>query len=196
MDCIPLGKNACLQKGDPVRSFIAVDIAEELLPNIVEVQTQITEGKIKFVEPENLHFTLKFLGEITDEKAQDITKKLREICNTFSPFQIHIKDIGAFPSFNYMKVIWIGVESEEFFTLSKLVDSGMGKLGFRQERTIIPHLTIGRVKAPGKKAKLQSQIKALQNTDIGKMTVNSVILKKSELTRKGPIYSDIEEISL
>lgn len=196
MDCVPLGENACHQKGDLVRSFIAVDIAEELLPKIVEVQAQITEGRIKFVEPENVHFTLKFLGEITDEKAQDVIKKLQEICSTFSPFPIHIKDIGAFPSFNYMKVIWIGVESEEFFTLSTLVDSGMGNLGFRQEKTIIPHLTIGRVKAPGNKARLQTQVKALQNTDVGEMTVDTIILKKSELTRKGPVYSNIEEISL
>lgn len=179
-----------------MRSFIAVDVSKELLPKIVEVQTQITEGKIKFVEPENLHFTLKFLGEITDEKAHDVIKKLKEICAAFSPFPIHIKDIGAFPSFNYMKVIWIGVESEEFFTLSKLVDSGMGNLGFKQEKNVIPHLTIGRVKAPGNKATLQSQVKALRDTDIGEMRVGSVILKKSELTRKGPIYSDIEEISL
>ena len=196
MDCVPLGENACLQRGGPVRSFIAVDIGEELLPKIVEVQTQITEGKIKFVEPENVHFTLKFLGEITDEKAQDVIKKLKEVCSTFSPFPIHIKGIGAFPSFNYMKVIWIGIESEEFFTLSTLVDSGMGKLGFRQEKNIIPHLTIGRVKAPGNKARFKAQVKALQNIDIGEMTVDTVILKKSELTRKGPIYSNIEEISL
>ena len=196
MDHLPLGENACMQEGGAVRSFIAVELDEPLIPLVVNLQSQITEGKIKFVEPENLHFTLKFLGDITDKKAQDVLVKMKEICSAFKPFTITIKGVGAFPSLNYMKVIWIGVESEEFYTLSKLVDSGMGKLGFKQERTIVPHLTVGRVKAPGNKSKFRAQVEALQNTVIGDMVVTSVTLKKSELTRKGPIYTNIEEIAL
>lgn len=179
-----------------MRSFIAVDLQKDLIPKVVDVQSQITEGKIKFVEPENLHFTLKFLGEITEEKAHTVITKLKEICTAFTPFSVLLKGAGAFPSVNYMKVIWIGVESEEFYTLSTLVDSGMAKLGFRQERNITPHLTVGRVKAPGNKTRLKEQVQALQDVDIGEMTVASVKLKKSELTRKGPIYTDIEDISL
>jgi 2'-5' RNA ligase len=179
-----------------MRSFIAVDLDENLITPIGEIQSRISEGKIKYVEPENLHFTLKFLGEITEQKAQDVIASLKEVCSSVSPFTIRLKEVGVFPSLNYIKVIWIGTESEEFFTLSQLVDSSMAKLGFRQERNITPHLTIGRVKAPGNKAKLQDQIKALADTDIGEMTVSSVVLKKSELTRKGPIYTDIEEITL
>jgi 2'-5' RNA ligase len=196
MDYLPLGENACLQKGGSMRSFIAVELEEQLLPKVVDVQSQITEGRIKFVEPENLHFTLKFLGEVTEQKAKDVTAKLREICSAFTPFSVLLRGLGVFPSLNYIKVIWIGVESEEFFTLSKLVDSGMGKLGFKQERNIIPHLTVGRVKAPGNKAKFKEQVQALKDVEIGEMTVASVKLKKSELTRKGPMYSDIEEITL
>jgi 2'-5' RNA ligase len=196
MDHLPLGKNACLQKGGSVRSFIAVELAEQLVPKVVDVQSQITEGRVKFVEPENLHFTLKFLGEVTDQKVKDVTAKLKEICSAFTPFSALLRGVGVFPSLNYIKVIWIGVESEEFFTLSKLVDSGMGKLGFKQERNIIPHLTVGRVKAPGNKSRFKEQVQALKDVEIGEMTVTSVKLKKSELTRRGPIYSDIEEITL
>ncbi len=179
-----------------MRSFIAVELDEALVPKVVDVQSEISEGKIKFVEPENLHFTLKFLGEITDKKAQDVTAKVREICSAFKPFPVFLKGVGVFPSLSYMKVIWIGVESEEFLTLSTLVDSGMGKLGFKQERNITPHLTVGRVKAAGNKARLRAQVEALKDLEIGEMTVDSVKLKKSELTRKGPIYTDIEEINL
>jgi len=196
MDHLPLGENACLQKGGPVRSFVAVDLSEDLIPPVVDVQSQISEGKIKFVEPENLHFTLKFLGEITEQKAKDVLTKLKGICSSFKPFPILLKEVGVFPSLTYVKVIWVGVESEEFFTLSKLVDSGMGKLGFKQERNIVPHLTVGRVKAPGNKARFREQIKALQTIEIGEMMVDAVVLKKSELTRKGPIYTNIEEIPL
>lgn len=179
-----------------MRSFIAVDLSKELVPQVVDVQSHISEGKIKFVEPENLHFTLKFLGDITEQKAQNVITKLKEICSAFKPFLVVLKELGVFPSLSYIKVIWIGVESEEFFSLSKLVDSGMGKLGFKQERDITPHLTIGRVKAPGNKARFQEQIKSLTDIEIGEMMVDTVILKKSELTRKGPIYSNIEEIPL
>lgn len=196
MDYLPLGKDARKQKGDVMRSFIAVDLDDELIPKVVEIQTQIREGKIKFVEPENLHFTLKFLGEITEQKARDVTARLREICSAFKPFPILMKGVGAFPSLNYMRVIWVGVESEEFYTLSKLVDSGMAKLGFKQEHETVPHLTVGRVKAAGNKGKLKEQVQALAQAEIGEMTVASVKLKKSELTRKGPIYTDVEEIAL
>jgi 2'-5' RNA ligase len=196
MDCIPLGENACVQKGETMRSFIAVDLSEELIPKVVDIQARITEGKIKFVEPENLHFTVKFLGDITEEKAADVVAKLKEICGAFKPFPITLKTVGAFPSLNYMKVIWVGVESEEFFSLSRLVDSGMGKLGFKQERDLVPHLTVGRVKYPGNKATLKNQVEAVAEVEVGDMMVDSVKLKKSELTKKGPIYTDAEEIRL
>lgn len=179
-----------------MRSFIAVDVSQELVTPITAIQSQITEGRIKFVEQENLHFTLKFLGEITEKKAEDVSENLRKICSAFEPFSIFLKGTGVFPSLAYVKVIWIGVESEEFYTLSNLVDSGMAKLGFRQERNLVPHLTVGRVKAPGNKARFREQIEALKNVEVGEMTVQSVKLKKSELTRKGPIYTDIEDISL
>lgn len=179
-----------------MRSFIAVDLDRSLIPKITDIQARITEGKIKFVEPENLHFTLKFLGEITEQKAQSVISHTREVCSSFSPFTIQLKKVGVFPSLNYVKVIWIGTESEEFFTLSKLVDSSMAKLGFRQEKDITPHLTVGRVKMPGNKSRLRNQIESLADAQIGEMTVSSVALKKSELTKKGPIYTNIEEISL
>jgi 2'-5' RNA ligase len=185
-----------MQKGETMRSFIAVDLNPDLVQPIMDIQSQITEGKIKFVEPENLHFTLKFLGEITEKKAHDVIAKLNEVCAQFEPFSITLKGIGVFPSIKYMKVVWIGVDSEKFFTLSTLVDSSMSKLGFKQERNIIPHLTVGRVKAPGNKAHLQEQIQSLKTVTIGDMVVDKVVLKKSELTRKGPIYTDIEEIAL
>ncbi|MBU7013197.1 MAG: RNA 2',3'-cyclic phosphodiesterase [Theionarchaea archaeon] len=179
-----------------MRSFIAVDLAEELIPTVVDIQTHITEGKIKFVEPENLHFTVKFLGDITEKKGHDVTVKLKEICSAFKPFPITLKTVGAFPSLDYMKVVWVGVESEEFFSLSRLVDSGMGRLGFKQERNLVPHLTIGRVKFPGNKAVLKTQVEALAEVRVGDMMVDTIRLKKSELTKKGPIYTDIEEIRL
>ncbi|MBU7032004.1 MAG: hypothetical protein HXS53_05705 [Theionarchaea archaeon] len=72
----------------------------------------------------------------------------------------------------------------------------MAKLGFRQEKDITPHLTVGRVKMPGNKSRLRNQIESLADAQIGEMTVSSVTVKKSELTRKGPIYTNIEEISL
>jgi 2'-5' RNA ligase len=196
VDHIPLGENACIQKGGIMRSFIAVELEKNLIEKVHEIQTRITEGKIKFVEPENLHFTLKFLGEITEKKVQDVSTSLKEVCSSVSPFTIYIRNVGVFPSLNYIKVIWVGTDSTEFLTLSQSVDSSMAELGFRKERNITPHLTIGRVKAPGNKARLQDQIKTLADTNIGEMEVSSVVLKRSELTRKGPIYSDIEEITL
>ena len=95
-----------------MRAFLAVDVDELLVDKILEVQKQLAEAEaqVKYVEPENLHFTFKFFGDISMEKADEIISLIEGKMNEYKPFEISIKKTGVFPHMGYMRVIWLGVE--------------------------------------------------------------------------------------
>ncbi|MDI6720828.1 MAG: RNA 2',3'-cyclic phosphodiesterase, partial [Candidatus Aenigmarchaeota archaeon] len=106
-----------------MRCFIAVDIPDHLKLKITELQEQLVGYDIKLAEPENLHFTLKFLGEIDD--PDKIAQRLGFLKNKNS-FDIHLKGVGAFPSEKFIRVIWIGVENgEKIINLQKSIDDSL-----------------------------------------------------------------------
>jgi RNA 2',3'-cyclic 3'-phosphodiesterase len=183
-----------------VRTFIAIDVLDgELVDKISQVQKQLmeAEAQVKFVEPQNLHFTFKFFGEISKDKTDEITEMIANKVENFDLFEISIKGTGVFPHLGYIRVVWLGVEDPENF--SKMLmsfDDEFVKMGFRKERSYIPHLTIGRVKGAKNKDVLVEKIKELEEVKIGKMRVDKLVLKESELTPAGPIYTDLKEFEL
>ena len=182
-----------------MRAFLAVDLDEKLQDEVSRVQKRIMEvdAPIKFVETENLHFTLKFLGEISNSKLNDITVTIEDNIEEYQPFELSIKKTGFFPHSEYIRVIWLGVEDPEAYSHIQMdLDEEFVKLGFRKERSYIPHLTIARVKGGKNKEALISIIKEMENVSIGDMIVDKLVLKESELTPAGPIYSNLKEFKL
>ncbi|MEM4723580.1 MAG: RNA 2',3'-cyclic phosphodiesterase [Candidatus Hadarchaeum sp.] len=108
------------------RAFIAIDIDEPLRQKLAEVQNQLREtgGDFKMVEPQNIHVTLKFLGEIPDKKVEDIAEAIKKAVAGIKKFNMEIKKIGVFPNLNYVRVIWAGVEKggEEIIALQKKIE--------------------------------------------------------------------------
>ncbi|MDI6701483.1 RNA 2',3'-cyclic phosphodiesterase [Methanothermobacter wolfeii] len=182
-----------------VRAFLAVDVDEELKDRIIEVQEKLkgADAQIKFVEPENLHFTLKFFGDTGENRLKRIERIVDETISEYEPFRIHIRGAGVFPNPRYIRVVWLGVEDPETFSkLQEHLDTGFSGIGFRPERDYVPHLTIGRVKGPRNREKLADIISDLEEVDIGSMEVREIALKKSELTPAGPLYSNIRVFRL
>jgi len=182
-----------------MRAFMAVEVNTKLVDTIIEVQKVLAEAnaQIKFVEPENLHFTFKFLGEITQQKTDTILNMVEDKAENYRPFNIKIKGVGAFPNPGYIKVLWLGIENPTIFSkIQEDFDEEFVKMGFKKERSYIPHLTIGRVKGVENKELLTNIVKELEDIDIGSMKIDRIILKESELTPAGPIYTDIKEIFL
>lgn len=182
-----------------MRAFLAVDLYEELIEKAFGVQNILKESDaaVKYVEEQNLHFTCKFFGEISEKRKDKISTTVKETLPDYSPFKINVKGIGVFPHPGYVKVIWLGLEDAQYFSqLIKNLDYKFSKLGFKKERSYVPHLTIGRVKSAKNKEALTARIKELEDVDIGTMKVDKLLLKKSELTPKGPVYSTIEEFKL
>lgn len=169
-----------------MRCFLAVDLDEALKPAVVEMQNRL-EGDNKLVEPENMHFTLKFLGEAGDDQVSYVKNIIGGLLKDWQPFEITVKGMGAFPSLSYIRVIWIG--APELHRLQHAVEQALCP-PFGKERDITPHLTLARVRTVQKRNALADFIRANSNAEIGSMAVDKIKLKKSTLTGKGPVYED------
>ncbi len=179
-----------------VRTFIAVDIDDNnVLSKLAEVRDYLvgTKADLKPVATENIHVTLRFIGEIPMTKVQEICDALTSTLK-FKPFTIKIEGLGVFPNIRRPRVIWAGVSrgTEELVKLHDIIEKTLRSLGIPPVREkFVPHVTLARVKSS---KNLQSLIKAIEqfmNTEFGELVVNKVKVKRSILTRSGPIYNDI-----
>ena len=178
-----------------IRSFISVDIEDQYLLNkIALIQEEISEFQgIKLVKRENLHLTIRFLGEISLDQIETIKKILSDIKH--ERFYIKIEKIGAFPSNFNPRVIWIGIirGAENLKEIYRSIEPKIRKIGIRGDKKgFSPHLTIARVKSK-KRSNIAKFIQKKENVSIGTMLVDKIRLKKSILTSKGPIYETLYE---
>lgn len=182
-----------------IRSFLAIDVDNSLKDKITEAQRILEEAdaQVKFVEPENLHFTLKFFGQIDNKMIEELSRIIKEKIVVFKPFKLKIEGVGVFPNKNYMRVIWLGAKNPERFSeIQKSLDKEFKRLGFKKEKSYIPHLTIARVKGGKNKDRLLEKIEELENIRIGEMQIKELKLKKSELKPEGPTYTTIKKFKL
>ena len=151
-------------------------------------------SKSKPVELKNLHFTLQFLGEISEEITQKSIESLKTI--EFSSFDVSLKEIGVFPKSKFPRVIWIGTDEiggNMLIHLSKKVEKALEPLGFFSDKPFKPHITVFRIKR-----RLETYQRELENykmINFGIQKVSNIKLKKSVLSTNGPIYSDLVEVT-
>jgi len=180
-----------------IRTFIAVDIDSEQIESACrEVQKRLmqTEADLKLVDAKNLHFTLRFIGEIPQDIVDRICKELARV--SFESFSIRISGVGAFPSLSRINVVWFGLQKgqEEMTKISLQVEAILKELGVPSDpKSFSPHLTLARVRSSRNRDRLAQEIKSLQAYLGGEMTVRTVRLKQSDLTAKGPVYTTICE---
>ncbi|RLE82668.1 MAG: RNA 2',3'-cyclic phosphodiesterase [Thermoprotei archaeon] len=179
-----------------VRSFIAVDILEpSILDKIESLQRDLMSlgATLKPVERENIHITLYFLGEISLSLVEEVKKVLRSV--VYEPFTIMLEGLGAFPSPGNPRVVWIGVSrgAKELREVYEMIMAKLRKLGFRPDpRGFSPHVTVARVKSKNR-GQLPRYIMTHTSLVFGSMRVESIRLKKSILTSRGPIYETLYE---
>lgn len=184
-----------------IRTFIAVDLDDSLRGKVVDIQSRLEESTdyvLKLVEPENLHITLKFLGDVEEGRIDKVSNAVKEALSGMSPFKIVLRGVGAFPSIKRPEVIWIGLGegAESLIRIMTALEVSLSKIGFpREKREPVPHLTIARVKRPSKDG-ISLLLKSLSDLEIGSMEVSDVKVKSSTLTPTGPIYKDLNVIRL
>jgi len=180
-----------------IRSFISLDLTDErLLDRVTELQQTLlnTGADLKLVERENLHLSLRFLGELPPTILQSVTNIIDTI--TFKPFPIHFHGVGVFPNPRHINVVWIGVRegAEEVSALFNQLEPHLRKLGLPpDQKGFSPHLTIARVKTGRNREKLAKAVESLSDYEIGVASSGPLRLKKSTLTPRGPVYSTLHE---
>lgn len=180
-----------------LRAFIAVEIPEEILQAVGEATAEMRRvigPRVRWVPTQNMHLTLKFLGDITPSNVDMLSQMVRAQAELFPCFDIHVGGLGSFPSLKRPRVIFIGIQAPAALeALQRGIESASHRLGYESEdRGFSPHLTLGRVKQGVTATELQLIRRALEETTIdslGAARVDSVHLYKSDLKPSGSIYT-------
>lgn len=171
-----------------MRIFIAVDLPQEAKDELASVQKQLSAAAAKLSPAHDFHLTLKFLGEITSAKVDAVKNCLSRV--SFKQFTATASGVGVFPSENYVRVVWIGLEPEdEFVQLQKKIDDAL-EMEFPKEEKFKPHITLARVKFVQDKQQFRQQLQQIKAGEV-KFTVDSFKLKRSTLSGKGAVYEDL-----
>ena len=160
----------------------------------IQESLAFTGANLKPVETENIHLTLKFLGEIPQHKVDEVADLVKEI--SFEPFEFMVEEVGVFPNLRRPRTIWAGITIgvSNVTKVFEELDEKLGKLGFeRERRKFHPHLTICRVRSGKNRDQLVGELLRLANQEFGMIGVDRIVLKKSVLTPSGPIYTSLAE---
>jgi len=190
---------------EKIRSFIAVELPRELKLALSQLQEKFKSASsmpVKWVDPGNIHLTLKFLGDISPEITGRITSALEDAARGTKPFDIEVSGLGVFPNIKRVQIIWVGLAGElaKLGQFQKHIEEMLAPLGFPPEAgPFTPHLTLARVRdyaRPDDRLALGELIAGMKFEQKYIINVNAVFLMKSQLTREGPIYSKISVIAL
>jgi 2'-5' RNA ligase len=183
-----------------LRAFIAVEIPHEIQQAIFSKATSVlkktTDSLVRWVPPENMHLTLKFLGDVSPSNVDMLTRVLRAEADSAHCFDMRIGGLGSFPSLRRPRVLYIGVQAPAGLeALQRGVESASRRLGYEsEERPFSPHLTLGRVRQDASASDQQKIRQALENIHIdslGTARVDSVHLFKSDLKPTGSVYTKL-----
>ena len=187
---------------EKIRSFIAVNLNPEIKEYLTSLQAilYIPETKIKWVEKNNLHLTMKFLGYISSEQMELIKLILKEITSRYSPFIIKLSsNMGIFPTYQMPRIIWVGIKEgiSELKGLYNYLEDNLFNKGFpREDKDFSGHITIGRVKFIKDKTNFIQIVKRISVNNLLSQEVGSIDLMESKLTPNGPIYNIITKFPL
>ncbi len=184
-----------------MRAFVALEIpVESVIREIISLQDELkrTEADLKIVGRENLHFTVKFLGEISDWQVREVDKILKSL-DLEGAAAVAIEGVGVFPGLGNPKVIWIGVaegDRGKIVPLAERVIAELRRVGEEDNRPFEPHITIARVRSPDNKQSLASFVRRNSTHQFGSVDLTHLKFKSSVLTPRGPVYADVGDYPL
>jgi 2'-5' RNA ligase len=182
-----------------LRAFIAIEIPHTIQQAVQQATSTLRAelgAFVRWVSPENIHLTLKFLGDVSPTQVDLLTQTLRAEADSVPAFQIHVGGLGSFPNVKRARVLWIGVQAPaEMDALSRGIESACARLGYETEKFgFSPHLTIGRVRqdvSPADIQKIRRALEAATIDSLGTARVDSVQLFKSDLKSGGAVYTKL-----
>lgn len=189
----------------PIRSFIAIELPADVRSELEKLQGSLKSARFDFarwVPAENIHVTLKFLGNISPARVNDIVDVVKELSREFEPFELEIGGIGAFPNLKRPRVLWIGLggDIDRLQTLQGSLEERLARLGFTKEsRGFTPHLTLARLREnmSPEQRRAFSDLIAGRSVWLGcRFVVDCISLMKSQLLPSGAVYTRIARTKL
>lgn len=190
---------------EQIRTFIAIELPEEVKEYLVKLQDNlkaIDPRCAKWVNPDSIHLTLKFLGNVDTEKLDSIINVMEGIARNTAPFELAISELGAFPNLKRVQIVWVGIDAkmEQLRNLQNDLDTRLVKIGFPGEnRSFVPHLTLARVKEHVSPMTRLALGEAIAQTKLQQrliIPVSSFKLIRSQLSREGAIYTPLYSAEL
>jgi len=184
-----------------IRAFLAIELPDALRPRLALVQEELKRSRadVRWVQPGNIHLTLKFFGNVPDDEIDSLALAARQVAEQEAPFQLQVTNAGAFPSPKAPRVVWLGLGGD-MASLTRLfyrLEKAFAALGYLPEgRAFNPHLTLGRVKSPSNREKLALMLEKLPPLDWPAFTVKELILFQSVLSPQGSKYTPLKVIPL
>lgn len=183
-----------------LRAFIAIELPQPIQEAIEKQTSRLRQaagdGLVRWIPPQNIHLTLKFLGNIAASHMDFLKQLLHQTADSHQPFDVQIGGIGSFPNSKLPRVLWAGVHAPaDLASLQKNIEAGAARLGYEKEaRPFSPHLTLGRVRQgidPRDLQKISAALNGIQIGNIGSARVDAVHLYKSELRPEGSLYTKL-----
>lgn len=181
-----------------IRAFLAIDPPEEILKEVGAVQNRLKNlirGEIRWVRPEGIHLTLKFFGDIAENAIADISVAVEKAAAGARPFSLAIGGTGVFPDTHRPRVLWLGMDGDvaRLLTFQEELERELRMIGFPgEERPFLPHLTLGRIKAPKGLLGLAKALESGERCTAGRFLATGLSLFKSELTPRGAVYTKLK----
>jgi 2'-5' RNA ligase len=185
-----------------LRTFIGLDLGKTIRDKAVALQESLARAgsDVKWVEPENLHVTLLFLGEVDDRDVPAVCRAVAECCQQLQPFTMSVEHLGCFGNPRRPRTVWVGVGegADEVVGLHDALEAVLLELGCyrREERQYTPHVTLGRVKGGAPQDALATLLAKKADWQGGAVGVREVLVMSSELTPQGPVYSVLSRARL
>ena len=177
-----------------MRVFVAVEVIDDHILQKIKSMQESFSFKAKPVRLDQIHFTLQFLGEISENKTEDVKKALGTV--SFSKFDLTIIGSGAFPNTRNPKVVWLGVDKDGKERMSRLandVNEILGAIDLKNEKPFKPHLTVFRIK--NRIGDITEELLKSKDTKFGTQLISQIVLKKSDLSPNGPEYTNLGTVS-
>jgi len=186
------------------RAFVAVDLNTEVLDQLAQVMDGLREeigGTVRWIPVENMHLTLKFLGDVSLSNVEMLKKIIQTASAGHPMFAVSVGGVGAFPTVQQARVVWAGVEGPaELMSVQRMIDLETARLGYASEpRPFKPHLTLGRVVrniSPKEALKIAQVLKEKKVGFLGVAQVREVHLYRSDLQPNGALYTRIFSVPL
>ena len=183
------------------RVFIAVALDAPLREAIADLERRLEDAgaRLRWVKPENLHFTLRFLGHISDAELNRVRTATREASRGVAAFKISLAGVGAFPTARRPQVVWVGIGggADTLRELAARLDDTLARQRFPKEpRGFHPHLTLARVKEPRLQGDIGPALGQFEGLEVGEQEVRSLLVMESLLRPQGAIYTQVEEVPL